>query len=206
MFDEKCKETHFCTENHLNCQRIRSYFHNIVKGHKTYEMFVTWFSSKRMLCSQEGEPPHHFQSQICSTTLTNGMTQSSQKSNVAVEKKYIPTKHEKSKLLRMFEICWWPPHARRSIGGEAASLLRTHPRLSNQHAALLLCFWRNTKSEKSVLAPPVRLVPRQAAGSVSALRKPNPYFDPSKLPTQFHAVACWIHESFEFSDRLFGCG
>ena len=41
MFNEKCKETHFCTENHLNCQRIRSYFHNIVKGHKTYEMFVT---------------------------------------------------------------------------------------------------------------------------------------------------------------------
>ena len=76
----------------------------------------------------------------------------------------------------------------------------------NQHAALLLCFWRNTKSEKSVLAPPVRLVPRQAAGSVSALRKPNPYFDPSKFPTQFHAVARWIHESFEFSDRLFGCG
>ena len=30
----------------------------------------------------------------------------------------------------MFEIGCWPPHARRSIGGEAASLLRTHPRLS----------------------------------------------------------------------------
>ena len=30
----------------------------------------------------------------------------------------------------MFEIWWWAPHARRSIGGEAASLLRTHPRLS----------------------------------------------------------------------------
>ena len=48
----------------------------------------------------------------------------------AVEEKYVVTEHEKSKLIRMFEIRCWPPHARRSIGGEAASLLRTHPRLS----------------------------------------------------------------------------
>ena len=93
----------------------------------------------------------------------------------------------------MFEIWCWPPHARRSIGGEAASLLRTHPRLFHWHAAPLPFVLLPTKHKKwkiSVRSPCQAGVPRQAARSVSALRKPNPYFDPSKLPPSSHIASC----------------
>ena len=114
-------------------------------------------------------------------------------------------------VCRMFEIRWWPPHARRSIGGERSCELAAHPPAPLPLArgaaeSFVLLPTKHKKWKISVRSPCQAGVPRQAARSVSALRKPNPYFDPSKLPPSSHIASCWNHEWLRFSDTVFGCG